>query len=267
MARIWNLRMNLDELNALAAGLFTDAEKAQAFHGLVLGCNGGTLPEHCSGAVAEAFKVSTGWRVEASNYMQKKVDAGNASAISRRKKTGTAQPHRTNPEQCSSGVQAQVQHRVEQAPNQSYNLTSTNTPLPPTRKGKRFRAEDLGAYPPELEEAHTLWRGLLRELKGEEIQSAYPPDKRFLPAAVGTKEASWRAWQPHLTKTVAGHPVTNADILEALNLWAGAKVKRAKAGEGLACKMLPAMLNSADFVDGVVAAVRARLAQEVPHAS
>jgi len=112
------------------------------------------------------------------------------------------------------------------------------------------------------------WRGLLRALKDPEIAEKFPPDKRFVAAAVGTVERTWRAWEPHLGKTVQGHPVTNPDVLEAVKTWSGEKLRRAKAGETLAGPMLPTLLNGADFVDAVIRSVKTRLAaQEVPDAS
>jgi hypothetical protein len=101
--RTWNLRLNLDELNALAVSSFTDQERIDAFHGLVLGCNAGTLPEQCSNGVRRSFEIGLSWRHEAEGFKDRKAKAGKVSAETRKAKFGTAQPPnsvRTDPERC-----------------------------------------------------------------------------------------------------------------------------------------------------------------------
>lgn len=104
-ARTWNLRMNLDEFNAVVAGLYVDKDRALALQGLSLGCNGGICSEDAPAPLRMAWEVAIAWRQEADGYKAKKSKAGQASAASRAALYGTAQPARTTPEQCSNGVQ------------------------------------------------------------------------------------------------------------------------------------------------------------------
>jgi hypothetical protein len=128
-------------------------------------------------------------------------------------------------------------------------------------KQKHERAPvERGTYPQELHEAINVWGGLLKNLHGLEDQ--YPSDKRFLPSHIGSKEKTWKAWEKHLATTVQGHPVTSADILAGVKLWADAKHRRAKQGLSLAAPMLPTMLNDDDFIDGLVKAVEQRIEAE-----
>lgn len=59
VARTWNIRLNLDEFNALTSSLYTDADRAIALQGLALGMNAGECPEN----VPDAFR--RGWLVGA----------------------------------------------------------------------------------------------------------------------------------------------------------------------------------------------------------
>jgi hypothetical protein len=168
-----------------------------------------------------------------------------------------------NVRECSSEDQGR-----DQGPKE--NILPPN-PQKGERKKRGRRSQEggeLGNYPSELQEAVSTWRELLKALKDPEVQERFPPEKRFLPSGVGTQEATWQAWQKHLGRTVQGHPVTNADVLSAVQMWAQQKLRLAQEGESLAAKMLPAMINSPDFVDAVVRSVKARIAaQEVEHAS
>lgn len=122
--------------------------------------------------------------------------------------------------------------------------------------------ENLGEYPPELLEAVSDWRALLKTLKSSDVSEAYPPEKRFLPSGPGTNEATWKAWQKRKAALVKGHQVKDADLLEAVRLWASTKLQIARKGDGLAASMLPTLINSDGFVDALVRAVETRIAQE-----
>lgn len=146
--------------------------------------------------------------------------------------------------------------------SQSTEKESTTTAR---ARAKGPKLVEVGSYPQELEEGHSLWRELLKFMNSDEIQSKFHPEKRFTANQVGTREKSWKAWEKHLSHSVQGNPVTSAHVLQALKVWADTKRARAERGESLSCPMLPSMLNSPDFVDAVVAVVKRGM--EVPHAS
>lgn len=92
MKRIWSLRLNLDEFNALAGMAFTDSDRASVLNGLLAGMNRAQLPEQCSSIVRAAFDAGVRWRLDAEEYVEKKANAGKRSADARREKYGDAQP-------------------------------------------------------------------------------------------------------------------------------------------------------------------------------
>lgn len=93
--RIWNLRLNLDEFNALYGVAFTPDDRSQVLMGLFVGCNGGDLPEDTSKLVRRGFEVSSVWRSEAEGYALAKSEGGKTSAKIRQSKYGTPQPSKS----------------------------------------------------------------------------------------------------------------------------------------------------------------------------
>ena len=153
MSRIWNLRLNLDTLNALYTTAYTDGLKGEAFTGLMIGLNGGLIPEQCSSIVRSSFDIGCEMRAEAMSYVKSKAEAGKKSAERRKGLTGSSRPTphehcsssvRTDPEQCSNSVQGVFEEcsRSVRTNLQStiYNLqsnNSTNESAAPKRAAKR----------------------------------------------------------------------------------------------------------------------------------
>ncbi len=67
-SRTWNLRLNLDELNALCMSLVTDQDRALALQGIALGCNGGPLQDGAPSAFSRAWDIGHAMRTEAEEY-------------------------------------------------------------------------------------------------------------------------------------------------------------------------------------------------------
>jgi hypothetical protein len=103
------------------------------------------------------------------------------------------------------------------------------------------------------------------------VVGKFPSGKIFLPSSgVGTKSAAWKAWQKRKAQVCAGQKVTDADILSAVELWADRKTELAmRGGDAIGAKALPAMINSDDFEEAIVFAVKTRTSaeQEFPNAS
>ena len=131
-------------------------------------------------------------------------------------------------------------------------------PPRPKRVPKKTASGEYGDYPPEMEEGRTLWRGMLKSLR--EMQDQFPDHGKYIASAVGTSELTWQAWQKHLGRVVKGttEKVTNQDILEGVRIWAMEGMRRAQSKTSLSAKMLPSLLNSPDFVDAVIMAVKKR---------
>jgi len=137
----------------------------------------------------------------------------------------------------------------------------------PKKKVKIPKVDVYGDYPPEMEEGRTVWRGMLKSLR--EMQDQFPDHGKYIASAVGTSELTWQAWQKHLGRVVKGttEKVTNQDILEGVKIWAMEGMRRAQSKTSLSAKMLPSLLNSPDFVDAVIMAVKKRsCSQEVQNA-
>lgn len=115
--RTWKIQINLDEFNALCGAAFTEAERSALLGGLQLGCNNGTLPEHCSNTVRTAFDTALGWRRETEEFRLKQSGAGKASAEARKVKFGSANPN---------AVRTDLEH--------SPNLTNNQQPSKPKPK-------------------------------------------------------------------------------------------------------------------------------------
>jgi len=95
--RAWNLRLNLDEFNALAVSLYADADRALALQGMTLGANGGSLPEGVPDALRRGWNLGARMYQEALEYQALQAERGRASAEKRRQSTGSAQPQRSEP--------------------------------------------------------------------------------------------------------------------------------------------------------------------------
>lgn len=124
--RIWNLRLNLDEFNGLVGSAFTTHDRSDILQGMIVGVNGGELPEDCSKVVRRSFEVCSRWRQEAEGYTLNQSNAGRASVQARKARLGTAQPSkvvRTEPER---GLNLTTIHNP-----QSFNLQHP----PPTPLG------------------------------------------------------------------------------------------------------------------------------------
>lgn len=146
----------------------------------------------------------------------------------------------------------------------------TTKPLPLSGQGraKASKGEDLGNYPDELRESLSRWRALLSWMKTPEIADQFPAEKRYVAAGAGTTEATWKAWEKRMQARVQGHAVTHGDMAQAIGSWEQAKRRKAEQGVQLSAPMLPTLINSDDFVDALVLAVRKRMeSAEVESAS
>ncbi len=157
--RIWNLRLNLDELNALNRTGMTEAIRSDLWIGLVYGCNGLDLPEGASKHLRATFELGSAWRQEAEAHSERMSQGGKSSVESRKAKHGTAQPPKV--------VRTSLELPSEGSPNQStiYNLQSTNN-NPKTEKASspsRARSVKKEEIPPLPEELLSFLETLTRD--------------------------------------------------------------------------------------------------------
>ena len=149
--RTWKIQINLDEFNALCGAAFTEAERSALLGGLQLGCNNGTLPEHCSNIVRTAFEAALGWRQETEGFRLKQSGAGKASAEARKAKFGSANPN---------AVRTDLEH--------SSNLTNNQQPSKPTPKKRSHQHHDIPeGLVPRLEALCRDWPGSFVNREGQ----------------------------------------------------------------------------------------------------
>lgn len=96
-ARAWNLRLNLDDFNALAGSMYLDLDRALALQGMVLGANGGDIPGEVPGAFRRGWDLGRKMYMEVLDFQAQQSTKGKVSAEKRRERTGTAQPHKLEP--------------------------------------------------------------------------------------------------------------------------------------------------------------------------
>lgn len=93
--KIWNLRLNLDELNRVKGRFFSDSAKLHVFEGMVFGCSGGEdLPIDAPEPFRAGWEVGHAMFLEAAAFHETQAEKGRKSAASRAQKHGTAQPTR-----------------------------------------------------------------------------------------------------------------------------------------------------------------------------
>lgn len=95
--RVWNLRLNLDEFNSLAASLYADQDRALAMQGMGLGANGGSLPSGAPDSFRRGWDLGRKMHSEALEFQAQQAERGRSSAAKRRQANGSAQPRRFEP--------------------------------------------------------------------------------------------------------------------------------------------------------------------------
>lgn len=148
--RTWNLRLNLDDFNALTSSLYADADRALVLQGMSLGLNGGALPDGAPSAFCRGWELGHGMRVEAEEFRTAQAERGKSSAAKRLERNGTAQPRK--PVGSRTEFEPPFEPMLEPVleppvepnhnPQSTIPLTTNDKPLPPVspQGGKRERA-------------------------------------------------------------------------------------------------------------------------------
>lgn len=237
-SRTWNLRLNLDEFNALAASLYTDADRALVLQGLSLGINGGDLPQGAPASFLKGWEMGHGMRSEAERFRDVQSERGRSSAEKRRERNGSAQPikpgqSRTEPEPPFEPVfEPPLEPPVEPNHNpQSTILKTTNDkPIPPTpQRGNRAgRAtapteDEWVAYCtktwPDWHPTCAAESWAYYQAKGWRIGSVPVRDWQ---AAARTSHGNARQWgklQPVPVADRAGNQPQNANVRQSMPPW------------------------------------------------
>lgn len=163
---------------------------------------------------------------------------------------------KTNAKRWNTPIAERVAERLpERVADVSVSESDTESdknipPKPPkAAKGKKVV---LGEYPSQMEEAIKAYRTLMKDCKSPEVMNRFPEDKRFIASGIGPNEGIWKAWKNRLGSIVHGSPVTDADILAAIQRIIQARGHDATKGIRLAIPMLPTLINSDYFVDALV---------------
>lgn len=145
-SRTWNLRLNLDEFNALAASVYTDIDRALLFQGMTLGFNGGECPIGVPSAFARAYQLGADARQEAEAFRTKMGQNGSRGGRpAHRQDPGEHEPDQgcEEPAGKPEGNQ-QVNQLVYQQGYQTSTQSTIHNPLPqtPNEQQQREREED-----------------------------------------------------------------------------------------------------------------------------
>lgn len=145
-SRTWNLRLNLDEFNALAASVYTDIDRALLFQGMTLGFNGGECPIGVPSAFARAYQLGADARQEAEAFRTKMGQNGSRGGRpAHRQDPGEHEPDQgcEEPAGKPEGNQ-QVNQLVDQQGYQTSTQSTIHNPLPqtPNEQQQREREEE-----------------------------------------------------------------------------------------------------------------------------
>lgn len=145
-SRTWNLRLNLDEFNALAASVYTDIDRALLFQGMTLGFNGGECPIGVPSAFARAHQLGADARQEAEAFRTKMGQNGSRGGRpAHRQDPGEHEPDQgcEEPAGKPEGNQ-QVNQLVDQQGYQTSTQSTIHNPIPqtPNEQQQREREED-----------------------------------------------------------------------------------------------------------------------------
>lgn len=153
--RIWNLRMNLDEFNAINASLLDGAECELAWRGLAAGMNGAAMRSDAPVAWVKGFELGASMRQEADDYRERMRELGSAGGSAKAANTTPKDDNTTLDLACATPCatpDAIACGMGNPLPNpQSTILSLKSTPLPPKR-GKRSRGEIILSYGEETKE-------------------------------------------------------------------------------------------------------------------
>ena len=181
--RTWKIQINLDEFNALCGAAFTESERSALLGGLQLGCNNGTLPEHCSNIVRTAFEAALGWRQETEGFRLKQSGAGKASAEARKVKFGSANPN---------AVRTDLEHSSNLTNNQQPSNPKPNNPS--TQEKKKPSTKNVITSFLEGEESSrafgVIWKNWPKRVDGKPSKGERGRAERCFQAIVDSGAAS-----------------------------------------------------------------------------
>lgn len=218
MKRIFSVRVNLDDMAASLEFLEGDAALADWLRGFRYGLRG--APSRWdSGPGAAGFHIGASALAEAHEFQLAKSDGGKKSAESRKEKTGTAQPARTQLEDTSNTLRTQLEDtsiKNENSSNQSlivnpsiYNLQSKNDnpkreEAPPARS-KRF-------IPPTVAEVEAYCESRGNGIDAEQFINRYESNGWLVgKSPMKNWQAAVRTWERNNFCKAKAEPVASQD--------------------------------------------------------
>lgn len=207
MARIFSIRVNIDDLSASLDVWPTDQERSSWLRGFLVGSRGAALRWQLGTPEADGHAVGVAGYADSLAWKAKQSEAGKRSAVVREEKNGTSNPMGKR-EQPSNDVRTQIEqpsndvrttHEPIQSTNQPVN-ESTDNPINQSTKEKK----ESRFAPPSPEEVEEYCRG-----RGNNIDPQFFVDKnqsngwmsgknkiKDWKAVIRTWEANDRKWNP-----------------------------------------------------------------------
>lgn len=185
--RTWNLRLNLDEFNALAASLFTDGDRALALQGLALGMNAGPCPDNVPDSFRRGWTIGSGMRSEADEFRAAQADRGKASAAKRLERNGSAQPQKEpgSRTETEPPFEPPFEQWFEPPLEPNHNPQST---IQETNNDKQHPHTPRGGPPSQVSEVVEIWNS---GIEGAGLPKARATDKRNRVIATRLRERGW----------------------------------------------------------------------------
>lgn len=226
-SRTWSLRINLDEFNALASSVYTDADRALLFQGMTLGFNGGELPDAVPSPFARAHQFAFSTRRETEEFRAKMgANGSRGGRPAHRQDPGEHEPDYGVEEPAGKPegnqlVNQQVDLLVDQLGYQKSTLTNNHKPINEQRQNeqpqtdardtpRRFVAPSRDEWLEHCRSSWPMWdhasiHGSWEYYHGNEWRKADGRKVSSWKGCAATSFNGWLARNPNYRKPYADH--------------------------------------------------------------
>lgn len=226
ISRTWNLRLNLDEFNALIASLYTDGDRALALQGLALGMNAGQCPDGAPDSFRRGWEVGSKAREATEEIRRKNAAVGALGGRPAREEKPNGLPN-GSPDGKPNGDPdgGPIGEPYSRTKNEEQETKNKNPSPPAPRGGKRTPRDAF--VPPTEDEAKAFaweigfadvarwmdhyrsngwmvgknqmadWKACMRNWAA----SRFAPPGRSGPPARSSSDQSWMERNPNAAKT------------------------------------------------------------------
>lgn len=214
MKRIFSVRLNLDDMAASLEFIEGDAALAEWLRGFRYGLRGATS-KWSDGPGFDGFRIGSDCLGEAIEFQVAKSNGGKKSAKSRKQKTGTAQPHRTNFEDTSKTLQANFKDTSLKNDNSSNQSLIVN---PVIEESKNRQTSE----PPARDEMDILAPSESSEVADSDkwhCEKVSQYAKELIGAGCKIGANNWTTWKRLVADYSLNGVISAAKGIQATNRW------------------------------------------------